>query len=216
MHPVRKQRLIIVLFIVVFSSLAIGLMAYALRENINLFYPPSTIAAGEVPQNTRIRAGGCVKPGSVARGSTVTDYTDQERRLAHSLDVALCHFEHDNVLVNLLDNAFYAVREKSTVENGSYEPTVSVSTQSRSGGVEITLRDNGTGIPESIRQKIFEPFFTATSSPTSYPVEHRLSYSYFIITDHHDGHMSVTSDEKHGTCFNIQLPPPTPPVAAAV
>lgn len=69
MHPVRKQRLIIVLFIVVFSSLAVGLMAYALRENINLFYPPSTIATGEVPQNTRIRAGGCVKPGSVARAS---------------------------------------------------------------------------------------------------------------------------------------------------
>lgn len=69
MHPVRKQRLIIVLFIVVFSSLAVGLMAYALRENINLFYPPSKIAAGEVPQNTRIRAGGCVKPGSVSRAS---------------------------------------------------------------------------------------------------------------------------------------------------
>jgi cytochrome c-type biogenesis protein CcmE len=69
MHPVRKQRLIIVLFIVVFSSLAIGLMAYALRENINLFYPPSKIAAGDVPHNTRIRAGGCVKPGSVSRAS---------------------------------------------------------------------------------------------------------------------------------------------------
>ncbi len=69
MHPVRKQRLIIVLFIVVFSSLAIGLMTYALRENINLFYPPSKIAAGDVPHNTRIRAGGCVKPGSVARAS---------------------------------------------------------------------------------------------------------------------------------------------------
>ena len=69
MHPVRKQRLIIVLFIVVFSSLAIGLMTYALRENINLFYPPSKIAAGDVPHNTRIRAGGCVKPGSVSRAS---------------------------------------------------------------------------------------------------------------------------------------------------
>ena len=69
MHPVRKQRLIIVLFIVLFSSLAIGLMAYALRENINLFYPPSKIAAGDVPHNTRIRAGGCVKPGSVSRAS---------------------------------------------------------------------------------------------------------------------------------------------------
>lgn len=69
MHPLRKQRLIIVLFIVIFSSVAVGLMAYALRENINLFYPPSKIASGDVPHNTRIRAGGCVKPGSVARAS---------------------------------------------------------------------------------------------------------------------------------------------------
>lgn len=67
MHPVRKQRLMMVIFIVVFSSVAVGLMAYALRENINLFYPPSKIAAGEVPHDTRIRAGGCVKPGSVKR-----------------------------------------------------------------------------------------------------------------------------------------------------
>ncbi len=70
MHPVRKQRLMIVFFIVVFSSIAVGLMAYALRENINLFYPPSKIAAGDVPHNTRIRAGGCVKPGSVQRSDT--------------------------------------------------------------------------------------------------------------------------------------------------
>jgi cytochrome c-type biogenesis protein CcmE len=67
MHPIRKQRLMIVIFIVIFSSVAVGLMAYALRENINLFYPPSKIAAGDVPHNTRIRAGGCVKPGSVTR-----------------------------------------------------------------------------------------------------------------------------------------------------
>ncbi|HSC66872.1 MAG TPA: cytochrome c maturation protein CcmE [Cellvibrio sp.] len=69
MHPLRKQRLMIVVFIVVFSSVAVGLMAYALRENINLFYPPSKIAAGDVPHNTRIRAGGCVKPGSVQRAN---------------------------------------------------------------------------------------------------------------------------------------------------
>lgn len=67
MHPARKQRLMIVIFIVVFSTVAVGLMAFALRENINLFYPPSKIAAGDVPHNTRIRAGGCVKPGSVER-----------------------------------------------------------------------------------------------------------------------------------------------------
>ncbi|HWV15691.1 MAG TPA: cytochrome c maturation protein CcmE [Cellvibrio sp.] len=67
MHPVRKQRLLIVLFGVFFSSVAIGLMVYAMRENINLFYPPGKIAAGEVPQNRAIRGGGCVKPGSVVR-----------------------------------------------------------------------------------------------------------------------------------------------------
>ncbi len=73
MHPVRKQRLIMVLFIVVFASVAIGLMAYALRENINLFYPPSKIVAGEAPIEKRIRAGGCVLPGKVLRASDSLD-----------------------------------------------------------------------------------------------------------------------------------------------
>lgn len=70
MHPVRKQRLFIVLFVVIFSSIAVLLMTYALRENINLFYPPSKIAAGEAPANTRIRGGGCVVPGSIVRSTT--------------------------------------------------------------------------------------------------------------------------------------------------
>lgn len=69
MHPVRKQRLFIVLFIVIFSSIAVLLVTYALRANINLFYPPSKIVAGEVPVDTRIRAGGCVVAGSVKRAS---------------------------------------------------------------------------------------------------------------------------------------------------
>ncbi|WP_439134090.1 cytochrome c maturation protein CcmE [Pseudomaricurvus sp.] len=73
MHPVRKQRLILVLFIVIFASVAVGLMAYALRENINLFYPPTKIASGEAPVDTRIRAGGCVLPGKVQRSSDSLD-----------------------------------------------------------------------------------------------------------------------------------------------
>ena len=55
MHPVRKQRLIIVLCVVAFSSLAIGLAVYALRGNINLFYPPAEVAAGLAPEGTPIR-----------------------------------------------------------------------------------------------------------------------------------------------------------------
>lgn len=73
MHPLRKQRLTIVLFIVAFSTLAVGLLAFALRENINLFYPPSRIAAGEAPLDTRIRAGGCVLPGEVKRATDSLD-----------------------------------------------------------------------------------------------------------------------------------------------
>ncbi|MFT7223847.1 MAG: cytochrome c-type biogenesis protein CcmE [Cellvibrionaceae bacterium] len=69
MHPVRKQRAYIALFVVIFSSIAISLIAYVLRENINLFYPPAKFAAGEVPIDKKIRAGGCVMTGSVVRST---------------------------------------------------------------------------------------------------------------------------------------------------
>ncbi len=69
MHPVRKQRLILVLFIVLFSSAAIGLVAYALRGNINLFFPPAEVAAGKAPVGQPIRVGGMVVAGSVQRSN---------------------------------------------------------------------------------------------------------------------------------------------------
>ncbi len=81
MHPKRKQRLIITLSIVVLSSAAVGLVAYALRGNINLFYPPVDIVAGKAPTDRTIRVGGMVVEGSVVRSTTdlntrfaVTDY----------------------------------------------------------------------------------------------------------------------------------------------
>ena len=67
MHPIRKKRLTIVLFLVAGIALAVGLTAYALRQNINLFYDPSQISAGEAPVDVRIRAGGMVEEGSVVR-----------------------------------------------------------------------------------------------------------------------------------------------------
>jgi cytochrome c-type biogenesis protein CcmE len=82
MHPVRKQRLIIVLFIVFGSAIAIGLISFALRENINLFYPPADIVAGKAPVGKQIRAGGMVLQDSVKRDGkslkvefSVTDYS---------------------------------------------------------------------------------------------------------------------------------------------
>ena len=67
MHPKRKQRLILIVFLVFGFSAVIGLALYALSENINLFYNASQIAAGEAPEGARIRAGGMVVEGSVSR-----------------------------------------------------------------------------------------------------------------------------------------------------
>lgn len=67
MHPIRKQRLTMVCFIVAFSSVAVGLVSYALRDNINLFFPPADIVAGKAPPGQSVRLGGLVVPGSVRR-----------------------------------------------------------------------------------------------------------------------------------------------------
>ncbi len=69
MHPARRQRLGVVLIVVFFSSLAIGLVMYAMRGNINLFYPPSEVVAGIAPQGKAIRIGGMVEDKSVQRST---------------------------------------------------------------------------------------------------------------------------------------------------
>jgi cytochrome c-type biogenesis protein CcmE len=81
MHPVRKQRLYLVLFVIVFSTVAVGLVSYGLRGNINLFFPPAQVAAGKAPVGQLIRVGGMVVEGSVQRSEAnlevrfeVTDY----------------------------------------------------------------------------------------------------------------------------------------------
>lgn len=81
MHPVRKQRLQILVFILVVISVAVGLLLYALKDNINLFYPPAEIAAGKAEVGQSIRAGGMVKIGSIQRSTeslemnfVITDY----------------------------------------------------------------------------------------------------------------------------------------------
>jgi cytochrome c-type biogenesis protein CcmE len=83
MHPIRKKRLTIVLFMLTGFAVAVGLTTYALRQNINLFYDPTQIAAGDAPADVRIRAGGMVEEGSVLRDTEslkvafkVTDFTE--------------------------------------------------------------------------------------------------------------------------------------------
>ncbi len=81
MHPIRRQRLFIVLLVLVGVGAAVGLTTYAMRENINLFYPPAEIVAGKVPIGKKMRAGGMVVKGSLQRDPnslkvafTITDF----------------------------------------------------------------------------------------------------------------------------------------------
>jgi len=105
--------------------------------------------------------------------------------------------EMGRVILNLLNNAFDALK-------GTDPAQVTVTTRRTNGQVEITVEDNGPGIPAEIREKIFEPFFTtkATGEGTGLG----LSLSYDIVTKAHGGKMSVGPSDEGGARFEIHLP----------
>ncbi len=107
------------------------------------------------------------------------------------------------VLVNLFNNAFYAVKQAATLSAGPAKPTVSVQTVLDNGQVVIRVADNGPGITDAVRQKIFQPFFT--TKPTGQGTGLGLSISYDIITKGHGGTLSVET-EPGNTVFTIRLP----------
>ena len=108
------------------------------------------------------------------------------------------------VLLNLFSNGFYAVRQRQLRGEAGYAPTVSVSTARQDDEVEIRVRDNGMGIPEAVRQKIFQPFFT--TKPSGEGTGLGLSLSYDIVTKGHSGSITVDSQEGKYTEFLISLP----------
>ncbi|GAB4043481.1 sensor histidine kinase [Spirosoma litoris] len=108
------------------------------------------------------------------------------------------------VLLNLLNNAFYAVSEKKKQQPNHYQPSVSISTKRLENQVEIRIVDNGTGIPEAVRDKIFQPFFT--TKPSGSGTGLGLSLSYDIITKGHNGSLQMQSQADVGTEFIILLP----------
>jgi len=112
--------------------------------------------------------------------------------------------EIGRVLLNLINNAFYAVSERQRTGEPDYEPTVTVRTRQADTGIEIALQDNGHGIPEAIRDKIFQPFFT--TKPTGQGTGLGLSLSYDIVTQGHGGKLNVVTEEGKGTTFIIWLP----------
>ena len=109
------------------------------------------------------------------------------------------------VLLNLFTNAFYAVRQRqlATTEPG-YAPTVRVSTARAGDEVVVRVRDNGTGIPEAVQQKIFQPFFT--TKPSGEGTGLGLSLSYDLVVKGHGGTLEVDSEEGDYTEFIMRLP----------
>ncbi len=107
------------------------------------------------------------------------------------------------VILNLITNAFYAVNEKKQQQIKDYEPKVTVHTKKTDLGVEISVKDNGNGIPEKVLEKIFQPFFT--TKPTGKGTGLGLSLSYDIVKAH-GGDLKAETKEGEGTEFTIQLP----------
>jgi signal transduction histidine kinase len=107
------------------------------------------------------------------------------------------------VILNLINNAFYAVNKKSKEGIAGYEPVVEIGTKRVGGNVEIRVKDNGSGIPENIKSKIFQPFFT--TKPTGQGTGLGLSLSYDIIKAH-GGALKVASKEGEGSEFIISIP----------
>ena len=108
------------------------------------------------------------------------------------------------VLLNLFNNAFYSLEEKKKALNGTFEPALQVTTRKFGTRVELCVKDNGTGIPESVVDKIYQPFFT--TKPTGVGTGLGLSLSYDIVTKGHGGEMKVETEEGKGTTFSILLP----------
>ncbi len=118
--------------------------------------------------------------------------------------VELAPQEIGRVLLNLYNNAFFAVRERQKATLVDYQPTVTVSSIQANGQVQIRVSDNGTGIPEAVKAKIFQPFFT--TKPTGEGTGLGLSLSYDIITKGHGGTLTVETQEGECTEFIITLP----------
>ncbi len=114
------------------------------------------------------------------------------------------------VLLNLLNNAFYTVNEKRKISAESFRPKVSIRTsisgpwKGQPDSIKVIIADNGNGIPASLKDKIFQPFFT--TKPTGDGTGLGLSLSYDIITNAHGGALIVESNEGEGATFAIQIP----------
>ncbi|OKS87410.1 sensor histidine kinase [Mucilaginibacter polytrichastri] len=108
------------------------------------------------------------------------------------------------VLLNLFNNAFYAVNQQKKTKGAEYKPEVSVATGIENGYIVVTVTDNGIGIPNEIKDKIMQPFFT--TKPSGEGTGLGLSLSYDIVVKGHGGKIEILSEDGSYTRFEIRLP----------
>jgi len=112
--------------------------------------------------------------------------------------------EITRVFLNLIANGFYAVNKRKTENNEDFDPVVSATTTDRGSHVEIRIRDNGTGIPDKVKEKMFNPFFT--TKPAGEGTGLGLSMSHDIIVKQHGGTIEVATEPGQFTEFTVVLP----------
>ena len=128
-----------------------------------------------------------------------------EKHLSSNLpEVKIIPQDVSRVILNIFNNSFYAVDERSKSEDKNYRPKVSISTKQLNGNITVTIRDNGKGIAEDVRNKIFDPFFT--TKPTGKGTGLGLSISKDIIEKGHNGKIQLDTISGEYTEFIITLP----------
>jgi two-component system NtrC family sensor kinase len=133
------------------------------------------------------------------KGFNATIKTDYDESIS---SINIISQDIGRVLLNLYNNAFYAVTEKKKQQAENYEPTVLVSTKKVGDKISISVKDNGNGIPQKVIDKIFQPFFT--TKPTGQGTGLGLSLSYDIIKAH-GGEITVETRDGEGSEFIVQL-----------
>jgi len=137
--------------------------------------------------------------------------------LEHDLDsnlapVDIVPQELTRVLLNLIGNGFYAASKRSRESDGTYRPSLRVTTREFGESVEVRVRDNGIGVPPEHRDKLFQPFFT--TKPTGEGTGLGLSISYEIVTQQHGSTIKVDSKVGDFPEFTVRLPRRARAVAA--
>lgn len=199
-------------FVINFSEVSVELMT-ELKEEVKADRPHEVIdIADDLTQNLekiylhgkradehlRLAYHGLRAKNNDFNAELVTDFAD---------DLPLVHIvpqDIGRVLLNILNNAFYAVQERKKKAGPDYRPRVAVNTLAFADEVQVIINDNGIGIPETIKNKILQPFFT--TKPTGEGTGLGLSLSYDILVKAHGGRMMINSEEGKGTEIILSLP----------